>query len=114
MKPTAFLINAARGAVINIDALVTALREGWIAGAALDVFVPERLPADHPLMALPNLIATPHVAFYSEESVLDLQVKAARNVRDILAGKRPEAVVNAEVLELPPMVPPQLTLFQKP
>ena len=101
MKPTAFLINAARGAVINIDALVTALREGWIAGAALDVFVPERLPADHPLLALPNLIATPHVAFYSEESVLDLQVKAARNVRDILSGKRPEAVVNAEVLELP-------------
>jgi len=101
MKPTAFLINTARGAIIDQDALYTALQECWIAGAALDVFVPERLPADHPLLTLPNLITTPHVAFYSEESVLELEVKAARNVAAILSGRRPEAVVNPEVLNLP-------------
>lgn len=81
--------------------LLRALREGWIAGAALDVFEPERLPPDHPLLALPNVIATPHVAFYSEESVVELEVKAARNVAALLSGRRPEALVNPEVLGLP-------------
>jgi len=101
MKLAAFVINTARGAIVDQEALFTALREGWIAGAALDVCVPERLPADHPLLTLPNLIATPHVAFYSEESVLELEVKAARNVAAILSGRRPESVVNPEVLDLP-------------
>lgn len=101
MKPTAFLVNTSRGGIIDLDALETALREGWIAGAGLDVFEPERLPRDHPLLALPNLVATPHVAFYSEESVLELQRKAARNVSDVLLGRLPESVVNPEVLELP-------------
>lgn len=101
MKPTAFLINTARGAIVDLDALYVALRDGWIAGAALDVFVPERMPADHPLLALPNLIATPHVAFYSEESVADLEIKAAQNVAAILSGKRPDSLVNPEVLSLP-------------
>ncbi len=101
MKPTAFLINTARGAIVDPDALCLALRDGWIAGAALDVFEPERLPVDHPLLALPNLIATPHVAFYSEESVRELQVQAAQNVAAVLSGRRPLSVVNPEVLALP-------------
>jgi len=101
MKPSAFVINTSRGGVIDQAALLDALREGWIAGAALDVFEPERLPADHPLLALPNLIATPHVAFYSEESVRELEVKAARNVAAILSGRHPEALVNPDVLALP-------------
>ncbi|MSP13496.1 MAG: C-terminal binding protein [Chloroflexi bacterium] len=101
MKPTAFLINAARGAIVDQEALLTALEQNWIAGAALDVFVPERLPASHPLLALPNLIATPHVAFYSEESVLELEIKAAENVAAVLSGQRPAAIVNPEVLKLP-------------
>lgn len=101
MKPTAFLVNTSRGGIIDLDALARALREGWIAGAGLDVFEPERLPRDHPLLALPNLVATPHVAFYSEESVLELERKAARNVADVLLGRLPESVVNREVLELP-------------
>ena len=100
MKPTAFLINAARGAIIDMDDLARALRENWIAGAALDVFEPERLPADHPLLACPNLIATPHTAFYSEESVVDLEILAAENVAAILSGFRPASIVNPEVLEL--------------
>lgn len=101
MKPTAVVINAARGAILDQEALLHALREGWIAMAALDVFVPERLAPDHPLLAQPNLIATPHVAFYSEESVHDLEVLAAENVAAVLSGRRPAAVVNPDVLELP-------------
>ena len=100
MKPTAFVINTARGALIDQDALLQALQEGWIAGAGLDVFVPEQLPAGHALLAQPNLIATPHTAFYSEESVQALEVLAAQNVADILSGKRPVDVVNPEVLAL--------------
>jgi D-3-phosphoglycerate dehydrogenase len=101
MKPTAVVINVARGAILNQEVLLQALREGWIATAALDVFVPERLSADHPLLAQPSLIATPHVAFYSEESVHELEQMAAENVAAILAGRQPAAVVNPEVLDLP-------------
>jgi D-3-phosphoglycerate dehydrogenase / 2-oxoglutarate reductase len=101
MKPTAFLVNAARGGIVNQDALLRALEEGWIAGAGVDVFEPERLPVDHPLLAQESLIPTPHVAFYSEESVRELEILAAQNVAAILSGRRPEAVVNAEVLDDP-------------
>ena len=101
MKATAFIVNTSRGSIIDLAALKKALSEGWIAGAGLDVFEPERLPNDHPLLAEPNLITTPHVAFYSEESVLELERKAARNVADVLMGRLPESVVNREVLRLP-------------
>jgi D-3-phosphoglycerate dehydrogenase len=101
MKPTAFLINTARGGLVDHAALARALQEHWIAGAALDVFVPEVLPADHPLLAQPNLIVTPHVAFYSEESLVELETKAAQNVAAILSGQRPASVVNPEVLAHP-------------
>jgi D-3-phosphoglycerate dehydrogenase / 2-oxoglutarate reductase len=100
MKPTAFLVNAARGGIVDQAALLEALREGRIAGAGIDVFEPEQLPPGHPLLEQASLIATPHVAFYSEESVLELEVKAAENVAAILEGRRPEHVVNPEVLEL--------------
>ena len=99
MQPTAYLINCARGAVVDQRALAAALRDGVIAGAGLDVFVPERLPPDHPLLALDNVVATPHTAFYSEESIADLARLAARNVADVLAGRRPGAIVNPEVLD---------------
>lgn len=101
MKPTAFLVNTARGALVDQDALLAALREGWIAGAAVDVLEPERPPTDHPLLGQPNLIITPHVAFYSEESVHELEVLAAGNVAAILTGRRPRSVVNPQVLDLP-------------
>lgn len=101
MKPTSFLINTARGGLIDQDALLAALRHGWIAGAAVDVLEPERPPTDHPLLSQPNLIVTPHVAFYSEESVHELEVLAAENVAAILTGRRPRSVVNPEVLDLP-------------
>lgn len=101
MKPTSFLVNTSRGGVVDQTALMLALQDGWIAGAGLDVFEPERLPADHPLLHVPNLLTTPHVAFYSEESVVELEVKAAQNVADILSGRRPGPVINPQVLDLP-------------
>jgi D-3-phosphoglycerate dehydrogenase len=98
MKPTAYLINCARGAIVDQDALAEALRVGTIAGAGLDVFVPEHLPPDHPLLGLDNVVATPHTAFYSEESIADLARLAAQNVAEVLAGARPASVVNPVVL----------------
>lgn len=100
MKPTAYLINTARGRLVDQDALLRALRNGWIAGAGIDVFVPERLSRGHPLLEQTNVIATPHVAFYSEESLVELEVRAAENVAAILGGRQPDSIVNPEVLQL--------------
>jgi D-3-phosphoglycerate dehydrogenase len=98
MRPNAFLVNCARGAIVDLDALARALAEGRIAGAGLDVFVPERLPVDHPLVGMRNVALTPHVAFYSEESIAELQRRATQNVIDVLTGGRPEHIVNAQEL----------------
>jgi D-3-phosphoglycerate dehydrogenase len=95
MKPTAYLVNAARGAVVDIDALTEALQQGTIAGAGIDVFEPERLPDGHPLLSQERLLATPHTAFYSEESMRDLARLAAENVAAVLDGRRPASTVNA-------------------
>ncbi len=97
MKPTAYLINTARGRIVEERALVRALREGWIAGAALDVLPQEPPPPDHPLLHLENVILTPHVAFYSEESLQELQRKAAEEVARVLVGKPPRYPVNRVV-----------------
>jgi D-3-phosphoglycerate dehydrogenase / 2-oxoglutarate reductase len=99
MKPTAFLINTARGALVDQDALTHALAEGRIAGAGLDTFVPEPLPAGHPLLESERALLTPHVAFYSEESVHDVRVRAARAVAEALAGERPAETVNPAAFE---------------
>jgi len=101
MKPEAYLINAARGGLVDQAALLDALRLHRIAGAGIDVFVPERLPVEHPLLAQESLLATPHTAFYSEESVRDLARLAAESVAAILSGRTPPSVVNPEVLSLP-------------
>jgi D-3-phosphoglycerate dehydrogenase / 2-oxoglutarate reductase len=100
MKPTSFLVNTARAGIIEPGALERALAEGWIAGAALDVFEREPLRTDDPLLALDAVVATPHTAFYSEEAVRELEVRAAGSVAAVLAGLRPESVVNPEVLRL--------------
>lgn len=101
MKPTALLINTSRGAIIDEDALVQALREGWIGGAALDVLAQEPPPAGHPLLGLDNVIVTPHVAFYSEASIEDLQRSAAEHVAQVLRGELPSQIVNPDVLTRP-------------
>ena len=98
MKPSAYLFNAARGAIVDHDALLWALKAGEIAGAGIDVFEPERLPADHPLLAQERLLATPHTAFYSDESMRDLARSAAENVAAVLAGREPSSLVNPQIL----------------
>jgi D-3-phosphoglycerate dehydrogenase len=101
MKPSAYLINTSRGAIIDEPALLDALDHGQIAGAAIDVMGSEPPPPDHPLLHHPRVIATPHVAFYSEAAIVDLATKAARHVAQALRGEVPDRVVNREVLPQP-------------
>jgi glyoxylate reductase len=97
MKRTAILINAARGPVVDTDALVEALRAGEIAGAALDVTDPEPIPADHPLVAMPNVVIVPHIASASVATRNKMAEMAANNLLAALRGERPAHVVNPEV-----------------
>jgi len=94
MKRNAYLINTARGPLVVESALVRALEEGWIAGAALDVLEHEPPGRDHPFQRFDHVILTPHVAFYSEESVEELQRKAAEEVVRALSGEPLRSLVN--------------------
>jgi D-3-phosphoglycerate dehydrogenase len=98
MKPTAYLVNTARGGLVDTAALARALRDGWLAGAALDVLPSEPIAADDPLLDLPNVVLTPHVAFYSEESLAELRRRTAQSVIDVLADRAPEHLANAAAL----------------
>lgn len=97
MRKGAFLINTARGPIVQQGALIRALTEGWIAGAALDVFESEPLPADSPLCRLDNLILTPHVAGLTVEARRALALSAATQILQALRGERPPHLVNPEV-----------------
>ncbi len=97
MKPTAVLVNCARGPVVDTEALVRALDSGKIAGAALDTVDPEPLPNPHPLRGLENVILTPHTAWYSEQAMAGLQAGAPGEVRRVLSGEWPLNVVNKAV-----------------
>ena len=99
MKQTAFLVNTARGGIIDEPALHAALASGVIAGAGLDVFEVEPTPEDNPLLRLPNIITAPHMAGVTQESLDRMAVTAARNILSVLDGK-PERdnVVNKDVL----------------
>ena len=94
MKPTVRLINTARGPLIDEEALRVALQQGRIAGAALDVLHTEPPPADHPLLHEPNVIVTPHAAWYSEAAKIDMRVRCAQDVIHILAGEDPVYPLN--------------------
>ena len=98
MKSTAFLINCARGPLIDEEALYEALKNNRIGGAGLDVLVDAHPAPDHPLLKLENAIITPHVAFFSEEAVLELEERAAEEVAAVLQGRMPENLVNKDVL----------------
>lgn len=98
MKPTAYLINTARGALVDETALVKALQEGMIGGAALDAFSVEPLPAEHPLRKAPRLLMTPHQASFGRDTGRVVSMTAAGAVIDALAGRTPQHVVNKEVL----------------
>jgi D-3-phosphoglycerate dehydrogenase / 2-oxoglutarate reductase len=98
MKPTAYIINTARGPIVDEKALADALDAKQIAGAALDV-MPTEPPVNSPLFGRDNVIITPHTSFYSEESLVDLQTKAAEEVARVLTGQAPRNPVNPEVLQ---------------
>jgi glyoxylate reductase len=99
MKPTAVLVNAARGPVVDTDALVAALREGQIFAAGLDVTDPEPLPADHPLNSLSNATIVPHTASGTVATRDRMAELAAQNLIAVVRGERPPHIVNPEVLE---------------
>lgn len=97
MKPGAFLINCARGPIVDTEALVRALDGGKIAGCALDTTDPEPLPDPHPLRGRENVIVNPHAAWYSEQAMAGLQAGAPAEVRRVLSGEWPVNVVNPAV-----------------
>ncbi|MDQ0393878.1 hydroxyacid dehydrogenase [Labrys monachus] len=94
MRRSAFLINTGRGAVIDEPALIEALAAGTIAGAGLDVFASEAMPADYPLLALPNVVLTPHSAASTEASLRRMAIAVAQGVLDVVQGRRPPHMVN--------------------
>lgn len=101
MKSSAYLVNTGRGAVVDTDALYRALQEGWIAGAGLDVIEGEPLKGDEPILALDNIVFTPHYASYTEEAYHELAVKVAEGAIQALRGEFPKYLVNPEVKDRP-------------
>jgi glyoxylate reductase len=99
MKPSSYLINTARGAHIDETALVKALHENWIAGAALDTFAVEPLAKDHPLRTAPNVLITPHQAAFAHETGERVSLTAAQAILDLMNGQRPKFVVDPSVFE---------------
>ena len=98
MKTSAFIINCARGPIIDEAALCAALSNGHIAGAGLDVMEDAVPAANHPLFAMDNVLVTPHVAFLSQQSVHELEVRTAQATVDVLQGRMPEFLINPAVL----------------
>jgi len=98
MKPTAFLVNISRGAIVDQAALVGALRDGRLAGAGLDVVDPEPLPADAPLLELPNVVGAPHSLGYTDQLIRGCVEGACRSLLAAAAGRVPDDLANPEVL----------------
>ncbi|MFB3049952.1 MAG: 2-hydroxyacid dehydrogenase, partial [Acidimicrobiia bacterium] len=98
LKDTAYLIDVSRGAIIRQPALLRALSEGWIAGAGLDVFPVEPLTADDPLLRMDNVLLTSHLAWYTVEADERLAKECMARVIEVLEGRRPRNIMNAEAL----------------
>jgi D-3-phosphoglycerate dehydrogenase len=96
MKPKVILVNTSRGRVIDEEALLEALKDGRIKGAALDVFSSEPISGEHPLARMENVVLSPHMGAMTQEAGERLSDAVARQVRDILEGRRPECLINAD------------------
>ena len=101
MKPSAFLINTARGGLVDVDAVTRALQDNRLRGAAVDVLPAEPPGYDYLSSLSGEMIVTPHAAFFSMESTLDLQIRTAEAVRACLGGEIPRHLVNPGVLSSP-------------
>jgi D-3-phosphoglycerate dehydrogenase len=99
MKPGAILVNTARGALVEAEALVEAVESGRLRGAAMDVFDVEPLPAGHPFTATDGILLSPHIGGATEEAMERTAVETARQVVEVLAGRRPAHLANPEVWE---------------
>jgi D-3-phosphoglycerate dehydrogenase len=97
MKPGSVLVNTARGALVDADALVEAISGGHLRGAAMDVFEKEPLPVDHPFNRVDGILLSPHIGGSTEEAMERTAVQAATQVVDVLAGRKPEHLVNEQV-----------------
>jgi glyoxylate reductase len=103
MKKTAYVINNARGPVIDERALYDALKQGRIAGAGLDVFEQEPTPADNPLLKLDNVVVAPHISSASLETRAKMSEMVADNLVTFFQGKQPPNLVNADVMKVKPL-----------
>ncbi|MEN6535583.1 MAG: NAD(P)-dependent oxidoreductase, partial [Bryobacteraceae bacterium] len=92
MKPTAYLVNTARGPMVDVNALAKALKEGWIAGAGIDVFDVEPPPPDYPLFHAPNVVLTPHLAWYSEDAAWRIRELIVLEIDRFMTGQSPRYV----------------------
>jgi len=97
MKPTAYLVNMARGPIVDEAALARVLAEGRIMGAGLDVTEREPIEPTSPLLAMDNVIITPHALCWTDECFYDIAATALRSIADVASGKRPAHVVNPAV-----------------
>lgn len=105
MKPSAYIINTARGPIIDEQAMIAALRDKRIAGAGLDVLDKEPPSPDNPLLTMENVVLTPHCAGISDRGTYNVKKKAAENVARYLSGRYPESVVNPEVKQYLSLLP---------
>jgi len=97
MKSTAYLVNTARGGLVDTDALVRALRERWIAGAAIDVYTKEPPDPDFSLFGLPNVVLAPHLGWYSEEANWSIREKIVEDFVRFIEGRPPRFLINQEL-----------------
>ena len=101
MKPTSYFINVARGPIVDEVALIEVLRRNAIAGAALDVFETEPVDPANPLLAMDNVIVTPHSLCWTDECFHNMAVTGLSSIVDAQSGRRPQFIVNREVLDHP-------------
>jgi glyoxylate reductase len=103
MKRTAYLINNSRGPVVDEKALYKALKEGWIAGAGLDVFEQEPTPVDNPLLKLANVVVAPHISSASLETRSQMAEMVAENLVAFFEGRKPPNLINPDVMKTHPL-----------